>query len=81
VVRDSAGNIFGTTAGTGRQPNQYGLIYELTAAGAEKTLHYATGPAGVGSVLVMDKAGNLYGTTWDGGPAHNGNVYKLTKAK
>jgi hypothetical protein len=81
VVRDSAGNIFGTTAGTGRQPNQYGLIYELTAAGVEKTLHYATGPAGVGSVLVMDKAGNLYGTTWDGGPAHNGNVYKLTKAK
>jgi uncharacterized repeat protein (TIGR03803 family) len=79
LVLDTAGNIFGTSAGTGVGPNQYGLVYKITSGGVETTLHDATGPAGVGSTLVMDKAGNLYGDTWGGGPSHTGNIYKLTK--
>jgi uncharacterized repeat protein (TIGR03803 family) len=38
-----------------------------------------TGPERLGYALVMDKAGNLYGTTKTGGRAHNGSLYKLTK--
>ncbi len=75
----SAGNVYGITAGNGKAPEIYGNIFEVTAKGAESVLYTATGPAELGSGLVMDKAGDLYGTTWDGGPAHTGTVYKLTK--
>ena len=31
---------------------------------------YEAGPAGLGSGMVMDKSGNLYGTSWKGGRNH-----------
>ena len=79
VVLDAAGNIYGISQGTGVGPNLAGLVYKITPGGVETTLHDATGPAGVGYALAIDKAGNLYGNTWAGGPSHNGNVFKLTK--
>jgi uncharacterized repeat protein (TIGR03803 family) len=73
LVRDKAGNLYGTTIGGGA--DRWGAVFELTpkAGGGwtEKVLHsfnlngkdgaYPT--AGV----VLDTAGNLYGTTLEGG--------------
>lgn len=75
----SSGNVYGINQGSGEPPEQYGNIFKVTPTGAESVLFTAAGPAGLGSGLVTDRSGNLYGTTWDGGPAHTGTVYKLTK--
>jgi uncharacterized repeat protein (TIGR03803 family) len=71
-LSDGAGNFFGT-AQTGGAAN-YGIAFELTrqAGGRwkETVLHTFLGDsdgAGPGSVLVSDAAGNLYGTTTNGG--------------
>jgi uncharacterized repeat protein (TIGR03803 family) len=78
VIRDSAGNLYGTTGGGGTA--NVGLVYELDAAGQESVLYGFPGPAD-GSYpyagVIRDAAGNLYGTTVNGGPANAGVVYKL----
>lgn len=67
VIRDSAGNVYGTTL-TGGTYN-YGTVFKLTPAGAQTVLYSFTGgtdgayPNGV----VRDAAGNLYGATGTGG--------------
>jgi uncharacterized repeat protein (TIGR03803 family) len=68
VIRDSAGNIYGTTL-TGGNHN-YGTVFKLTPAGVQTVLYSFTGgtdgayPAGS---LIRDAAGNLYGATGTGG--------------
>lgn len=71
VISDSAGNLYGTTAlgGLGR-----GTVFELTPGQndtwIEKVLYSFSGGADGGSPsggLVIDKAGNLYGTASGGG--------------
>jgi uncharacterized repeat protein (TIGR03803 family) len=88
VIFDASGNLYGTTTGDG---NGFGTVFELTpAAGGrwtEETL-YSFGISGSGdgnfpvAGLVSDAAGNLYGTTEDGGSACNppgcGVVFELT---
>lgn len=73
LIRDSAGNIFGTTlhGGKGCVPvSGCGTIFELDPSGKKTVLHAFTGgkdgstPSGN---LVLDSAGNLYGTTSAGG--------------
>ena len=80
VVRDKAGNFYGTTGGGGA--NGQGIVFQLTPAGTEIVLHSfaADGKDGVLPIggLVMDKAGNLYGTTNKGGTTNNGTVFKVT---
>jgi uncharacterized repeat protein (TIGR03803 family) len=81
-IFDSSGNIYGGTAAGGQ--GNGGTVYKLTPSGGgwTYTLVYSlTGPGGdcgpVGN-LIMDGAGNLYGTTnWDG-PYNAGTVFKLT---
>lgn len=75
LLRDSSGNFYGTTAGGGYDGSQCkrfygcGLIYKL-ANGTETVLYTFLGltdgdqPNGA---LVLDKQGNLYGTTYGGG--------------
>jgi uncharacterized repeat protein (TIGR03803 family) len=82
LVRDSAGNLYGTTSGV---PGQWGTIFELTPAtnGAwiEKILYTFNGyPDGAYPYagLVLDPTGSLYGTTWEGGSSCCGTVFKLT---
>jgi uncharacterized repeat protein (TIGR03803 family) len=78
MVRDSAGNLYGTTqlGGSGN----LGMVYKLDTSGKEKVLYSFPGPAD-GSVpyasVIRDSAGNLYGTTENGGPVNAGVVYKL----
>jgi uncharacterized repeat protein (TIGR03803 family) len=81
VILDSAGNVYGTTEGYwGAGP---GNVFELTPSGSgwtEQTLH-TFGASGDGSTpeggLIMDREGNLYGTTYLGGTCGNGVVFKL----
>jgi uncharacterized repeat protein (TIGR03803 family) len=77
-IRDSAGNLFGTTYQGGAA--NVGTIFELEASGRYRVLYSFTGGAD-GSApyagVALDSAGNLYGTTYSGGFANAGVVYKL----
>jgi len=82
LIFDSSGNLYGTTndGGTGGG----GTVFQLTPGNGGSwnltTLYNLSGQAGyrTGPVakLIMDKAGNLYGTTRYGG-AGRGNVFRL----
>jgi len=89
LVADKAGNLYGTTYQGGA--NGLGSVVELSLSGGvwTETLLYsfagdATGDGEypVYSPLVFDKAGNLYGTTQNGGSTscNCGTVFKLTKS-
>jgi uncharacterized repeat protein (TIGR03803 family) len=71
VVLDSAGNLYGTTGGGGEYGA--GVVFELNPSGGswtETVLYSFTGGAdggGPASGVIFDAAGNLYGTTVNGG--------------
>lgn len=67
LVRDSAGNLYGTTQSGGASSN--GTVFKLYPTGTLTVLHNPGALAG----LVMDAAGNLYGTTSEG-------IFKLDSA-
>jgi len=80
LIRDGAGNLYGTTwTGTGG-----GVVFKLDSMGNETVLHTFTGPPDGATYyesagLVTDNDGNLYGTTDGGGSASGaaGTVFKL----
>jgi len=85
LILDSAGNLYGTasSAGTGN----VGVVYKLDASGNETILYNFMGIVQPGggvdgyapfAGVILDKAGNLYGTTASGGKYRKGVVYKLT---
>jgi uncharacterized repeat protein (TIGR03803 family) len=78
LIRDSAGNFYGTTQLGG--DSQYGTVFKLEPSGVESVLHSFTSAEGNEplSSLVRDRFGNIYGTTYFGGPADTGGVFKLT---
>jgi len=86
VVFDAAGNLYGTTDAGGSYT--YGTVYELMpkAGGGwtEKNLHSFGNPSGTdgrypSAGLILDAAGNLYGTAEAGGPHDSGGiVFELT---
>jgi uncharacterized repeat protein (TIGR03803 family) len=85
LIFDAAGNLYGTTHGGGA--NSYGTVFEMTpAAGGtwtERVLHsFAGGTDGTNPAagLIFDAAGNLYGTTTQGGLYNYGIVFELTPA-
>jgi uncharacterized repeat protein (TIGR03803 family) len=81
LVRDAKGNLYGTTqfGGTFGQ----GMVFKLDKAHTETVLHSFSGGTD-GSYpyagLVRDAAGNLYGTTNQGGASGYGTVFMLDKA-
>jgi uncharacterized repeat protein (TIGR03803 family) len=85
LVRDAAGNFFGTTYYGGALG--LGTVYRLWEENGkwhEQVLYSFTGGSDGGfsiSHLVLDSAGNLYGTTSEGGsPGCNcGTIFKLTR--
>jgi uncharacterized repeat protein (TIGR03803 family) len=83
VILDPSGNLYGTTQYgplSGSAPS-YGVVYEVDTTGVETVLHTFTGGADGGyprAGVIRDAAGNLYGTTCDGGKANSGVVFKLT---
>ena len=77
VVRDKAGNLYGTTLNGG---NGFGTIFKLDTRGHLTVLYRFMG--GVDGAfpragLRLDKAGNLYGTTTEYGSHSWGTVFKL----
>ena len=86
LIRDSAGNLYGTTRNGGSATLcggfGCGTAFKIDSSGNETVLYRFTGGAD-GSVpvggLIRDGAGNLYGTTISGGTSGNGVVYKLDK--
>jgi uncharacterized repeat protein (TIGR03803 family) len=78
VIRDSAGNLYGTAYAGGA--DNAGVVYELDAAGQETVLYNFTGRTDGGSPwagVIRDSAGNLYGATSDGGASACGAAYEL----
>jgi len=79
VIRDSKGNLYGTTSyGYG----DCGVVFQVDTAGTETVLHTFYGGASDGCYplqgVIMDKKGNLYGTTYHGGASNQGTVFRLT---
>jgi uncharacterized repeat protein (TIGR03803 family) len=87
LIRGAKGNLLGTTewGGTGAcGSGGCGTVFELDATGRETVLHNFAAGASDGAnaymaSLLMDKEGNLYGVTYQGGAFNSGVVYKLTK--
>jgi uncharacterized repeat protein (TIGR03803 family) len=80
LLMDKAGNFYGTTL-YGGGTNYLGTVFRLDTSGHETVLHGFTGADGgfpVYGNLVVDKSGNLYGTTSYGGTHLKGTVFKLT---
>jgi uncharacterized repeat protein (TIGR03803 family) len=77
VIRDTAGNLYGTTFNGG--PDNAGTVFKVDTTGKESLLHAfaATDGANLFGGLVRDNAGNLYGTTDGGGPNGAGEVFEL----
>ena len=84
LIFDSSGDLYGTSALGGT--DGFGTVYELIFNGGVWTesilYNFAGGNDGAGpeSSLVMDAAGNLFGTTSAGGGRRNlGTVFRLAK--
>ena len=82
VTLDKKGNLYGTAAGGGSTACGYGcgVLYEITAAGNYSILYsFLGGNDGFAPYAppVLDKKGNLYGTTENGGSGLYGTVYKF----
>jgi uncharacterized repeat protein (TIGR03803 family) len=78
VTLDSAGNLYGTTSGGGS--SGAGVVYKVDPSGHETVLYSFTGGADGGDPLagvILDSAGNLYGTTYQGGSLYSGVVFKV----
>ncbi len=82
VVLDAAGNLYGTTS-LGGSANA-GIVFKLTPVAKNtwtyKVLYSFTGGTDGGnpwSTVVLDSAGNLYGTTTSGGASNQGVVYEV----
>jgi uncharacterized repeat protein (TIGR03803 family) len=77
VIRDSVGNLYGTTYSGGALGA--GVVYKLNTSGTETVLHSFSGGDGEHPIagVIRDSAGNLYGTTYGGGAYGQGVVYKL----
>jgi uncharacterized repeat protein (TIGR03803 family) len=79
LVRDSFGNLYGTTYDGGA--DGVGSVFELSAAGQEIILYsFTDGTDGAypSSGLARSSAGNIFGTTGLGGTFGNGSVFKVT---
>jgi len=79
LIRDKAGNFYGTTLGGGTAGT--GTVFGITPKGVERVLYsFAGGTDGADpeAGLAFDATGNLYGTTTAGGANGTGTVFKLT---
>jgi uncharacterized repeat protein (TIGR03803 family) len=88
LIMDSVGSLYGTTRAGGAnqlcpQEGGCGTVFKLDANHKLTLLHSFVGGAdgwAVGSGLVSDAQGNLYGTTLGGGTSNMGTVYEVTKS-
>jgi uncharacterized repeat protein (TIGR03803 family) len=83
LVRDSAGNLYGTTIGGGDGLYPNGTVFKLSSRGKLTPLHGFAADRTEGvwpfAGLVRDSIGNLYGMTADGGTLGQGTIFKVSK--
>jgi uncharacterized repeat protein (TIGR03803 family) len=79
LVQGTEGDFYGvTTAG-------YGQVYRMTSTGVTTQLYvfnagiHPNDAAGFQSGLLLDSAGDLYGTNTFGGPCAYGGIFRITK--
>jgi uncharacterized repeat protein (TIGR03803 family) len=87
LVRDAAGNLYGTAAIGGSSQFSGGTVFKVDTRGNETVLYSFCSVSGCFdggfpvATLVLDASGNLYGTTVSGGTGCNGSgcgtVFKL----
>jgi uncharacterized repeat protein (TIGR03803 family) len=82
LIRDPAGNLYGATV---YLPNSGGSAFELTPSGGSWNYNFLSSfPGGLRlgpyASMVMDSAGNLYGTTFADGQYGYGTIFKLTRS-
>ena len=89
LVRDSAGNLYGTTqyGGTGNNCgggfSGCGTIFKIDASGNESVLYSFSGdPDGAypDAGLLITSSGEMYGTTTTGGASNMGTVFRIDAA-
>jgi uncharacterized repeat protein (TIGR03803 family) len=79
LIMDADGSLYGVTQGGGRACD-CGVVFRLAPDGTYTLLHRFTGGNDGGHPpdgLAMDKAGNLFGTAYDGGQYGAGLVFKI----
>ncbi len=85
LIADAAGNLYGTTefggSGQGCHDQGCGTVFKLAPDGTETVLH-SFAQDGVDGILpitglIRDKAGNLYGGTYEGGAFWHGVLFKI----
>jgi uncharacterized repeat protein (TIGR03803 family) len=85
LLRDAAGNLYGTTM-TGGTGTDQGVAFELTPLGHDKwqftKLHEFTETDGgtLEGGLMLDSSDNLYGAEFAGGTGNHGIIYELSSA-
>jgi uncharacterized repeat protein (TIGR03803 family) len=79
LVRDAAGNLYGVTMNGGTY--NVGAVFKIDKKGKESVLYSfnsdGQGPNSPWGGLIRDAAGNLYGTTGNGGTFYGGVVFRL----
>ena len=78
LLRDAAGNLYGTTLAGGSSD---GTVFKIDSTGKETILFTFNLPVSGSSPdtpLIQDQTGNLYGIVQEGGPGNGGLVYKLS---
>jgi uncharacterized repeat protein (TIGR03803 family) len=79
LVMDAKQNLYGTASSGGEYNG--GVIFKASRSGAEMVMHsFGSGTDGSSpeGSLIIDSAGNLYGTTFAGGAAGAGTVFKIS---
>jgi len=79
LIKDTSGNLYGTTAYSAANDSRCGTVFKLAPDGTETVLHPFTGRDGCIPIggLIKDSSGNLYGTTDTGGAFGLGTVFRL----
>jgi uncharacterized repeat protein (TIGR03803 family) len=92
LIFDASGNLYGTTSAGGYTGCDYGsysgcgTVFQLTPSGSGWTTNtlYDFQSTSSGNTplanMIMDGAGNLYGTTLDGGQYGGGTAFELTNS-
>jgi uncharacterized repeat protein (TIGR03803 family) len=78
LIQDAASNLYGTTIFGG--PYNAGTVFVVNGSGYEKVLHsFGAFPDGANPYggMILDAAGNLYGTTSGGGAFGVGTVFVI----
>jgi len=89
LIQDTAGNLYGTTEYGGANSVNGGTAFKVDNTGRETVLYSFCAEGGSKCTdgeepvagLIQDAAGNLYGTTWEGGTNGDGTVFKLAREK